>query len=111
MCTCEYSKRLRSVSLAAQVKPGLVTNVMSERHPQAMIRFSIFIIAATLPAWGAEGGRQPYTEAIPGTLIKFDMVPVPGGTFTMSDPKSGKPGPSVTVKPLWIGKTEVTWDA
>ena len=33
-----------------------------------------------------------YTETIPGTLVTFDMVPVPGD------------------HPFWIGRTEVTWD-
>ncbi len=30
----------------------------------------------------------PYTETIPGTRVSFDMVPVPGGTFTMGSPAS-----------------------
>src|SRR2546428_473107 len=36
--------------------------------------------------------NAPYRDSIPGTLVRFDMMPVPG------DP------------PFWIGKTEVTWD-
>jgi len=50
-----------------------------------------------------------YTETIPGTVVKFEMVPVPGGTYTINDPKTGKPK-QVTIKPFYIGKTEVTWD-
>lgn len=50
-----------------------------------------------------------YTETIPGTVVKFDMLPVPGGTYTITDPKTGKPK-QVTIKPFYIGKTEVTWD-
>ena len=50
-----------------------------------------------------------YTENIPGTVVKFEMVPVPGGTYTINDPKTGKPK-QVTIKPFYIGKTEVTWD-
>ena len=59
----------------------------------------------------------PYTETIPGTTVTFDMVPVPGGTFTMGSPASeaGRAedeGPQVKVKvaPFWMGKLEVTWD-
>lgn len=37
-------------------------------------------------------GLRPYADTIPGTLVAFDMVPLPG------DP------------PLYIGRTEVTWD-
>lgn len=52
-----------------------------------------------------------YTQDIPGSLVTFDMVPVPAGEITMPDP--AKKGATKTVKigPLWIGKTEVTWDA
>lgn len=60
---------------------------------------------------------KPYTESIPGTAVKFDMLPIPGGTFMMGSPV-GEPGRSddegpvhpVTIHPLWMGKTEVTWD-
>lgn len=57
------------------------------------------------------GGKtlSAYTETIPGTVVKFEMVPVPGGTYTINDPKTGKPK-QVTIKPFYIGKTEVTWD-
>jgi formylglycine-generating enzyme required for sulfatase activity len=46
---------------------------------------------------------QAYRESIPGTLVNFEMVPVPGGTVTLD----GKP---VKVQPFLIGRTEVTWD-
>ena len=57
------------------------------------------------------GGKtlSAYTETIPGTVVKFDMVPVPGGTYTITDPKTGKLR-QVTIQPFYIGKTEVTWD-
>jgi formylglycine-generating enzyme required for sulfatase activity len=42
-------------------------------------------------------------ETIPGTIVSFEMVAVPGGTVTLD----GKP---VTVAPFHIGRTEVTWD-
>jgi formylglycine-generating enzyme required for sulfatase activity len=60
---------------------------------------------------------KPYTETIPGTDIKFDMVPIPGGTFLMGSPPSepergDDEGPQhpVTIAPFWMGKCEVTWD-
>jgi formylglycine-generating enzyme required for sulfatase activity len=58
-----------------------------------------------------------YTETIPGSTVSFDMVAVPGATFTMGSPageagRDADEGPQVevTLKPFWIGKTEVTWD-
>jgi formylglycine-generating enzyme required for sulfatase activity len=60
---------------------------------------------------------KPYTETIPGTSIKFEMVPVPGGTFRMGSPageagRADDEGPQheVTIRPFYMGKLEVTWD-
>ena len=60
---------------------------------------------------------KPYTETIPGTGVKFEMIPIPGGTFTMGTPpgefkRSEDEGPQhlVTVRPFWMEKTETTWD-
>jgi len=60
---------------------------------------------------------KPYTEVISGTGVKFDMVPIPGGTFTMGSPpdeegRNPDEGPQrkVKVSPFWMGKHEVTWD-
>ena len=30
---------------------------------------------------------KPYVETIPGTDVKFEMVPIPGGTFVMGSPR------------------------
>lgn len=51
-----------------------------------------------------------FEQAIPGTLVKFEMRPVPGGRLRMAD--LDKPGAmrEVEIKPFWMGKTEVTWD-
>ncbi len=60
---------------------------------------------------------KPYTEVIPGTNIKFEMIPVRGGKFLMGSPpdeegRNDDEGPQhwVEVEPFWIGKFEVTWD-
>ena len=49
------------------------------------------------------GRPQAYRESIAGTVVSFEMVPVPGGTVTID-------GQAVEVKPFLIGRTEVTWD-
>lgn len=51
-----------------------------------------------------------YTQDIPGTLVKFDMVPIPAGEITVADPAKKGATKKMKVGPLWIGKTEVTWD-
>lgn len=63
-----------------------------------------------------QAGMKAYTDQIPGTDIKFDMVPIPAGKFVMGSPDSEKdrkddegPCHEVTIKPFWMGKCEVTW--
>ncbi|EGF27754.1 formylglycine-generating enzyme family protein [Rhodopirellula baltica] len=80
-------------------------------------------IASEKPAEGPSvdlgDGRfmVPYTEKIPGTDITFEMIPVPGGKFTMGspedeDPRADDEGPTVeiNVSPMWVAKTETTWE-
>jgi formylglycine-generating enzyme required for sulfatase activity len=65
----------------------------------------------------AAGSMKPYTETIPGTDLKFEMMPIPGGTYEMGSPASeakrgedeGPPHP-VQIGPFWMGKCEVTWE-
>jgi len=60
---------------------------------------------------------EDYTEYIPGSGVKFDMVVVPAGTFTLGsaedesyrEPDEG-PARQVKVSKFWMAKTEVTWD-
>jgi formylglycine-generating enzyme required for sulfatase activity len=73
------------------------------------------IIAAGNP--DSQAGMNSYTETIPGTQVKFDMIPIPGGTYMMGSPDSepgrkADEGPQhkVTVSPFWMEKCEVTWN-
>src|SRR5690606_24004055 len=64
-----------------------------------------------------QGFMVPYTAIIPGTEIEFEMVPVPGGEFTMGSPEDEEgrgetdlPATRVKLPPYWIGRYEVTWN-
>ena len=64
-----------------------------------------------------EASMKPYTEIIPGTDAKFDMLPIKGGTFVMGSPESEEgrkadegPQHEVEIEPFWMGKCEVTWE-
>ena len=59
--------------------------------------------AAPSPESRQARAPEPYHETIEGTLVTFEMVPVPGGTVTLD-------GERVSVQPFHIGRTEVTWD-
>jgi len=52
----------------------------------------------------ADDTLSAYTETVAGTLVEFDMVPVPGGSVTVD-------GTEQTVEPFWIAVMEVRWDA
>ena len=61
-----------------------------------------------------EKEMQPYKQFIAGTDVDFDMVPIPGGKFTMGSPPSEKghkpdegPQHQVKIEPFWMGKCEV----
>ena len=65
----------------------------------------------------AAADMKAYTQKLPGTDVKFDMVPIRGGKFLMGSPDSEKdrnkdegPQHEVVVEPFWMGKCEVTWD-
>jgi formylglycine-generating enzyme required for sulfatase activity len=62
------------------------------------------------------GYMIPYETTIPGTDVKFRMVPIPGGTFRLGSPASEThrgedegPQIEVRVEPFWMGQYEVTW--
>ncbi len=67
---------------------------------------------AVAPRAAAPGARaaapRPVRDSIPGTLVTFDMIAVPGGRVTVPGPG----GPRVVeVRPFLLGRTELTWDA
>jgi formylglycine-generating enzyme required for sulfatase activity/nitrate/TMAO reductase-like tetraheme cytochrome c subunit len=58
-----------------------------------------------------------YTEQIPGTAVSFNMVAIPGGSFSMGSPEKEAfhkpdeaPVRNVTLSPFFIAEVEVTWD-
>ena len=65
----------------------------------------------------AEPQMKRYSDEIPNSTARFEMLPIPGGSFRMGSPESeagrrADEGPQVEVKiePFWMGKHEVTWD-
>jgi formylglycine-generating enzyme required for sulfatase activity len=65
----------------------------------------------------SQSDMKPYKDVIPHAEISFDMVPIPGGEFTMGTPetepgrkKDEGPQRKVKIDPFWMGKNEVSWD-
>jgi formylglycine-generating enzyme required for sulfatase activity len=66
-------------------------------------RLSLVVLLLTLTrAAGAQ--LAPVRDSIPGTLVRFELVPVSGGRVTVG-------GKAVEVKPFLIGRTELSWEA
>jgi formylglycine-generating enzyme required for sulfatase activity len=69
------------------------------------------------PAAAAAGGAfAAYEQAIGDSGVKFTMLPIQGGTFSMGSPaaeagRTEHEGPQVEVRvaPFWMGRCEVTW--
>ena len=58
-----------------------------------------------------------FTEQIPGTMISFNMIAIPGGTFMMGSPdnepfRNANEGPQhqVQVSPFFMAEVQTTWD-
>ncbi len=82
---------------------------------------ALVIVAAPLPEGGGRRvdplRHKSYTETIPDTKVKFDLVAVPGGVYRRGSPEGEKgrradEGPThlVEIAPFWMGRCEVTWD-
>ena len=69
------------------------------------------------PSVEVEGGfLVPYTLTVPGSSVTIEMVPIPGGVFTMGSPEaeeghseSESPQVKVEVGPMWVAKYETSW--
>ena len=64
---------------------------------------AVFVASLGLSAALADDKPKVEPDTIKGSTVKFDMVQIPAGKITIA-------GKEVDIKPIWIGKTEVTWD-
>ena len=49
---------------------------------------------------------EPFRQMLPGTLVEFEMRPVPAGTTVLLSGEVGE----IEVEAFWIGRTEVPWE-
>jgi formylglycine-generating enzyme required for sulfatase activity len=74
---------------------------------RSVVAGATVIIALVAAAPGGAPAGQRYHESIAGTLVTFEMVPVPGGPASVPTSDGMR---TVNVEPFFIGRTEVTWD-
>ncbi len=83
--------------------------------------FLFFCLAGSVSLLNAQEpgkpGFQAYEQKIPGADIKFQMVPIPGGTFMIGSQQDDKmkepdeqPQRAVKISPFWMGAREVSFD-
>jgi formylglycine-generating enzyme required for sulfatase activity len=64
-----------------------------------------FILPSAAQSPTAPGAKlEPFTQTLPGSVVKIKMVPIPGGTIKIGTK-------TVTVKPFWMASTETPWEA
>ncbi len=63
-------------------------------------------------ASGKPEPMKPYKQLIPGSDTPYEMVPIPGGKFTMGNSAVPDESPEheVALEPFWMAAREVTWN-
>ena len=62
------------------------------------------LVTASVGSSGQQPKLESYTETLPNSLVKIQMVGVSGGKIAIGSK-------SVDVKPFWIAETETAWEA
>jgi formylglycine-generating enzyme required for sulfatase activity len=105
------------IAEGAKWPDGFTIRVNKAAQSAAAERVAVAKLHAKIAGVKVPTKMEPYKTAISGTDVSFEMVPIPGGEFTMGAPEN-EPGRSkdegpqhkVKVDPFWMGKYEVTWD-
>jgi formylglycine-generating enzyme required for sulfatase activity len=81
------------------------------------ILYIFFILIQTQTKAQTDTSFKAYEQSISGSTLKFKMVPINGGSFTMGSPdnEAGRdadegPQKKFTISPFWMGAFEVTHD-
>jgi formylglycine-generating enzyme required for sulfatase activity len=84
-------------------------------------KFTLVVLLLVLNAQLSAQQLKPYEQALPGSTVKFKMVVIPAGSFTMGSPaaETGReddegPQKKISISSFWMAEHEVTfaeWDA
>ena len=80
--------------------------------------FKISAIAILISAFLWQDDFESYTQKIPNSNEKIDMVAIKGGKFLIGSPENEPsrrndegPQKEIEISPFWMSKFETTWDA
>ena len=93
-------------------------NLSAHMNIKHLLLFTFYFLPAVgLLSQTADTSFKAYEQPIPGSSLKFRMIPVKGGNFTMGSPENetGRdvdegPQKKFTISPFWMGAFEVTHD-
>lgn len=68
-------------------------------------------VAVEAPAEARATMLEPFMLEIPGSQVKLEMVPIPGGEYEFTDPSNPGVTKTITIPAMWVAKTELPWDA
>ena len=103
------------IELEVKEMPAPVVDGALQAAPKEVVDIRVKAVDQLMKQF--EPMMKPYEDEIPGTAVKFEMIPIPGGEFVMGSPKTEKghsanegPQNKVKINPFWMAKTETTWN-
>ena len=82
-----------------------------------MFVFSVNACFYLQAQFSTDSSFKKYEQVIPGSTVKFTMLPIPAGTFTIGSSAKDKmkeedemPQHTIKLSPFWMGVHEVTFD-
>jgi formylglycine-generating enzyme required for sulfatase activity len=81
---------------------------MTPRNPQTLITAGVLLLCFSLFGAEEKAATKTAKETVPGSTAEIELIRLPAGKVTIKDGE-GK-DKAYDVKPVWISKTEITWD-
>lgn len=85
-------------------KEPMISNVMIRRPACTLLVSMGFIFSLAQTASAPRADLAPYSETVPNSAVKIQMVVIPGGNYKSGDK-------TVEVKPFYMAKLETPWEA
>ncbi len=92
-------------------------NLPNHMNKKLYILFILYLLTQQVFSQQTDTSFKVYEQSIPGSSLKFKMVPLKSGSFTMGSPenetgRSTDEGPQkkFSISPFWMGAFEVTHD-
>ena len=92
-------------------------NLSRHMNKRLFILFILYILIQQRVSSQTDTSFKAYEQSIPGSSLKFKMIPIKSGRFTMGSPENEQgrdadegPQQTFSISPFWMGAFEVTHD-